>query len=966
MSKGRQKRKRMTAIIIAFSMVIGSLVSGAPFKVKAEEESSLFSEHFNLSNTSLGTSAIQRPDNPTDKTDEWQGSYVKFENSAVGIYRVLDPDTTEYSVPDEDGNVAHTMLLDGDCVSGNTPFDADKLPNAGAHKANEWAYSDLRQMLNDDTSEDGFMYGFNEAQRAAIALSTKAKPSLEDGRGYPYFNYAPLKNDRIFVLDAVEATRGSYGYMDMDGESIDSDSLSRVKYKENLYYPRGFWWLRSPYKSAKLTSHVGLVYGLNTEESGGYFATNFSNYKQVGFSPAFNIDLNHVLFTTRSDKKEPYIGQDEWEFGNQYYYLTLRYDKIRISITENEKITLDSNGYHIPFTVTDLDGDDGITPICVSMMIVRKTDTGNKLLSYKMIDDTELQFTDAGEGIRKAVGTGVIDLSMDFYEYKPSTDTVYIMAEQPSDQGTSYASRPLEILKPSVVQELSYTGESFSLVSENTVPDGCTVKYAVTQTSTDEIPTDPAVWSDTVPAGTDAGIYRVWYQMTDGEEIRSGYMDTMICRADTEVVVPTGLTALYGQKLSDVALPAGWTFEDDLATSVGEGGTRYFWAVYKNDGSGNYKDAEEQISIEVGQIDNPAAVDANVSAKTGGEAVELLKHVFLNGAKGKVTFALGGETAGCTLNADTGILKTGNDPGNISVNVTVAEDNNYKALPVQTILVTIAPGFAVTVEQGEGDGVFTAGESVTIKAADAAEGMEFDKWSSQDGVTFADASAQTTTFTMLEKPVTVTALYKKSGKEQASGNTEPAGSSQETRKPEPGTSSYTPDGTDQKQEMTESDNDKAATTAVVKGDVVTDPASKARVKVTNIQGETITAEYIGPSEGKAKNVTIPDKVKVGNTTLSITAVRANAFKNSKATKVTIGANIKKLSAKAFNGSKIKKIVLKTKKLSKKSVKNCLKGCKAKKITISVKIGKKKENKKYVKKYKKYFTGKNAGKKASVK
>ncbi len=68
----------------------------------------------------------------------------------------------------------------------------------------------------------------------------------------------------------------------------------------------------------------------------------------------------------------------------------------------------------------------------------------------------------------------------------------------------------------------------------------------------------------------------------------------------------------------------------------------------------------------------------------------------------------------------------------------------------------------------------------------------------------------------------------------------------------------------------------------------------------------------------------------------------------------------------FKGTKVKTITLKTKKLTKKSVKNLLKGCKAKKITIKVKVGSKKENQKYVKKYKKYFTKKNAGKKAVVK
>ena len=96
---------------------------------------------------------------------------------------------------------------------------------------------------------------------------------------------------------------------------------------------------------------------------------------------------------------------------------------------------------------------------------------------------------------------------------------------------------------------------------------------------------------------------------------------------------------------------------------------------------------------------------------------------------------------------------------------------------------------------------------------------------------------------------------------------------------------------------------------------------------------------------KAKNVktvTVPATVKIGGKTFKVTKIAAGAFKGSKATK----------------------LVVKTKKLTKKSVKGCLKGSKIK--TVKVSLGKKSVNKKYVKKYKKIFTKKNAGRKVSVK
>lgn len=91
-----------------------------------------------------------------------------------------------------------------------------------------------------------------------------------------------------------------------------------------------------------------------------------------------------------------------------------------------------------------------------------------------------------------------------------------------------------------------------------------------------------------------------------------------------------------------------------------------------------------------------------------------------------------------------------------------------------------------------------------------------------------------------------------------------------------------------------------------------------------------------------KSATVPATVSVNGVTLTVTKIAPNAFK----------------------GTKVKTLTVKSKALTKASVKNSLKGSKVK--TVKVKVGSKKENKKYVKKYKKIFTKKNAGKKVTVK
>ncbi len=77
---------------------------------------------------------------------------------------------------------------------------------------------------------------------------------------------------------------------------------------------------------------------------------------------------------------------------------------------------------------------------------------------------------------------------------------------------------------------------------------------------------------------------------------------------------------------------------------------------------------------------------------------------------------------------------------------------NFEAIPVET--------YSVTVNYGTGDGTYHEGDTVTITADEPSSQKLFDEWTSEDGVTFADATAATTTFVMPARAVTVTANYK--------------------------------------------------------------------------------------------------------------------------------------------------------------------------------------------------------------
>ena len=112
-----------------------------------------------------------------------------------------------------------------------------------------------------------------------------------------------------------------------------------------------------------------------------------------------------------------------------------------------------------------------------------------------------------------------------------------------------------------------------------------------------------------------------------------------------------------------------------------------------------------------------------------------------------------------------------------------------------------------------------------------------------------------------------------------------------------------------------------------------------------------------------KSVKIPSTVTIKGKKYNVTKINAKAFKGKKIRTITIGKNVKTLSKNAFRGSKATRLIIKSKKLTKKSVRGSLYKSKIKRA--QVKVGKKKINKKYRKRYRKSFTRKNAGKKIKI-
>ena len=115
--------------------------------------------------------------------------------------------------------------------------------------------------------------------------------------------------------------------------------------------------------------------------------------------------------------------------------------------------------------------------------------------------------------------------------------------------------------KPTAKADITYTGEAQELLDapKDGLSEGATrIQYAI---GTDDKTEPVDGWGDSVPIGTDAGIYYVWYKaIADAEhtDYIGGPIAVTIAPAEATVSnLPSASAITYGQKLSDSKLTGG-------------------------------------------------------------------------------------------------------------------------------------------------------------------------------------------------------------------------------------------------------------------------------------------------------------------------------------------------------------------------------------------------------------------------
>lgn len=106
--------------------------------------------------------------------------------------------------------------------------------------------------------------------------------------------------------------------------------------------------------------------------------------------------------------------------------------------------------------------------------------------------------------------------------------------------------------------------------------------------------------SAAIPTGAGSYTVTATFAATENYNAVTAAADFTIAKATPDPVTPTGLTATYGDKLSDVGLPGGWSWEH-ADNPVGDAGTRTHTATFTPDDAANYNTVTRDLSVAVAQ-----------------------------------------------------------------------------------------------------------------------------------------------------------------------------------------------------------------------------------------------------------------------------------------------------------------------------------------------------------------------------
>lgn len=362
-----------------------------------------------IKDINLDTSYLAPSDGTWDTTNDHKVYFGKY-NGIPTAFRVLKAEID-------------TMFLDCDTILLMKEFDEDGIPNdyPASRLKNKWSGSDLEKWLN---NED--YYGnpsvFTVYEKKSIVL-TKLEDSTEDYEwaGESYRDYEA--SDYVYLLSAIETN------------TLYKDNFAKTKIGGV-----GSWWLRSA--SIYGDDHASIV------DNYGFVLSYFVKNDDGGVSPAFNIDLKNVLFSSSNTmhKASDKLTKVEADSSTKEWKLTLLDDKKSVKVTSDERVTQNEDIITVPFTYTGSD----VSQISVMITSGEYDKAGTEILYYGKLDTTDSLSGASGS----AIGTFTLPSGLTT-GYK-----MYLLAEDVNEaKYTDYASKPTEIVPHIHVWDTNWTSD---------------------------------------------------------------------------------------------------------------------------------------------------------------------------------------------------------------------------------------------------------------------------------------------------------------------------------------------------------------------------------------------------------------------------------------------------------------------------------------------------------------------------
>ena len=259
----------------------------------------------------LGTSGISGYDSAAGYDYIYFGRWPAQEDthtpSAPIKWRVLD----DQANTGEPGLFLLSDALLGTGSNGDVYFD-----NTNPY-SNTWQGSDAQAWCNTFASSN-----LDSRELAAILETTKSDAAFTSSKySIPFAASENILNgDKVFFLSAEEAENSAYGFTD--------DNARIANYGNSA----GYWWLRSP--NANYTYSAGLVRNI-----GHVYNYNVNNARAA--RPAFNLNLNSVLFTSAAAGGKSASGMDSGlaavgDYDGNEWKLTLLDENRDFSISDAE------------------------------------------------------------------------------------------------------------------------------------------------------------------------------------------------------------------------------------------------------------------------------------------------------------------------------------------------------------------------------------------------------------------------------------------------------------------------------------------------------------------------------------------------------------------------------------------------------------------------------------------------------